>query len=398
MRDEFTEAATASMTDIHGRQHACMTTITQGAPRPGTVLFNIQRFSLHDGDGIRTSVFFKGCPLRCAWCHNPESQRFAPELIFYEGRCIGCGRCAAFCPAQQLATALTAAGSPARAAGGDATATSGAGAGAAGVVQQAATVPYITEPDRSRCTGCGACVAACQYGAREVAGKPWQQDELLALLRRDAPFYETSGGGVTLSGGEPLAQDTDALEALLYALREAGISVTVDTCGYVPWLCFERVLPYVGLFLYDVKHIDDDIHRRFTGEGNALILENLARLGEAGAVVDVSVPVIGGFNANTRDMEAIAGAVKARIAPRRVRLLPYHNIGSGKLATLGRQGPDARPGPDVVSKPDAGAHSKPSVDALNKLSVDAFYTPDASEIEGFRLLFERFGFNTIIGG
>ncbi|MCL1804644.1 MAG: glycyl-radical enzyme activating protein [Clostridiales bacterium] len=316
-------------------------------------VFNIQRYAIHDGDGIRTTVFFKGCPLRCAWCHNPESQRFEPELVFHKERCDGCGRCVSRCPDGAIVSATGSAAS--------------AGSMAPAALPEDAGGNPITT-DRTRCVGCGGCVKACLSGARELTGKPWAPEEILALVKRDAPFYESSGGGVTLSGGEPLAQDTDALESLLIALREEGLTVTVDTCGHVPWATLARVLPYVDLFLYDVKHADGEAHRLFTGEGNAQILENLARLGEAGARLDVRVPVVRGVNAEAGAMEAIAEAVGTRIRPRRVRLLPYHSTGSGKYDKLGRDYPGV------------------------------FSAPDASALEDFRELFDARGFHTVIGG
>ena len=202
------------------------------------LVIDLQRFSLHDGDGIRTTVFFKGCPLSCEWCHNPEGQRFEREWMFYKDRCIGCGRC---------------------------------------------REGELTED-------------TCPSGARELVGRAYTLAELMRLLTRDRQCYEVSGGGVTLSGGEVMAQDMDYVAELARRLAREGISVNIDTCGLAPWSAFERIMPYADTFLYDIKAMDPQVHARYTGVDNALILDNLKRLSAAGARINIRVPVIPGVN------------------------------------------------------------------------------------------------------
>lgn len=245
------------------------------------LVFNVQRFSIHDGPGIRTTVFFKGCPLNCLWCHNPESQAYQAQVIFYAERCAACGRCKQVCPAPQ-----------------------------------------------GPCLACGQCVMQCPSGAREVAGQRYSPQALCQLLLRDRAFYDTSGGGVTLSGGEPMAQDEGYLEALLKGLKRRGVHVCVDSCGLAPWARFARLLDRVDLFLMDFKALDDDLHRQLTGQGNGLILENLCRLSQAGAKMWLRVPVVPG--GNLEDMSAMAAWAAEHLRPAQVNLLPYHRAGQDK--------------------------------------------------------------------
>ncbi|MCL2812763.1 MAG: glycyl-radical enzyme activating protein [Clostridia bacterium] len=214
------------------------------------LIFNIQKFSIHDGEGIRTTVFFKGCPLRCAWCHNPESQSFEAEGW------------------------------------------------------------------------------AC---------KTYDVNELCALLERDRIFYDGSGGGVTLSGGEPLAQDQAYVLALAERLCQRGIRVAIDTCGHAPYAHFQALLPYIDTFLYDIKLINDDLHQRYTGVSNGLILENARRLSEDSARINLRVPVIPGMNMGNEEMGRIIAFVQQNMDPQQINLMPYHRLGQDKNARLGRE-------------------------------------------------------------
>ena len=264
----------------------------------------IQRYSIHDGDGIRTTVFFKGCPLRCKWCHNPETQAFPPELLFRAEKCTGCGSCRV-CPR--------------------------------GAVSFSGCRPLL---DRTACTACGACVEACFQDAREVCGTQYPVPELVRCLKKDQPFYESSGGGVTLSGGEVMAQDMEYLEALAKALTRQGISIFLDTCGACAYSRLERLLPYVDTFLYDVKAISPDLHRALTGAGNEQKRDNLRPLSRAGAKLWIRIPVIGGANDCDGEFDAI-GRFLGEIQFQQVHLLPYHDTGRGKYQDLGRTYPGA---------------------------------------------------------
>ena len=252
-------------------------------------IFDIQRASFVDGPGIRTTVFFKGCHLRCKWCHNPESQNPHPEIMVHKSKCTGCGKCAEICP-HHLA----------------------------------------------KCDVCGKCVAACPAGARQIYGYAKSIEDIVAEVKKDKAFYEPSGGGVTVSGGECMLQ-IDALTELLAKCKENGIHTAVDTAGDVPWAYFEKILPFTDLFLYDVKCFDEDLHKKYVGVSNQQILANLQGLLRAGAAVLVRIPIIGGVNDTEEEMRAICQFLKSCSAPVRVELLPYHAMGEHKYAAIGRE-------------------------------------------------------------
>ena len=262
------------------------------------MVLRIARFAIHDGPGIRTTVFLKGCPLRCAWCHSPESQRPGPEFMPQPDRCLRCGSCTAACPHGVLPAALA-----------DGTAPGG-------------------------CTTCGACVEACPTGARELVGHATTVDALMALIERDRIFYDESGGGVTFSGGEPLLQPAFVLEAAS-ACRDAGIHVAIDTCGHVDHDALLACAREADLFLFDLKIVDEQAHRRFTGVPNDLILANLESLAAVHPRVVVRFPLIPGVNADDGNVRAM-GALLASFRLTRVDVLPYHRAGLAKYHRLHR--------------------------------------------------------------
>lgn len=242
------------------------------------VIFDIQRNSFVDGPGIRTTVFFKGCNLRCKWCHNPESQSSEPEIMFYADKCTGCGRCRSI---------------------------------------TAADTDFV-----------------CFNDAKQICGREYTADEVFAEIVKDKTFYENSGGGATFSGGECMLQ-IDFLCEILKKCKENGIHTAVDTAGNVPWQYFEKILPYTGLFLYDVKAISDDLHKQGTGVSNKLILENLLCLSGKCDII-VRIPVIGGFNDNKAELEKVANFLK-KIKCIKKELLPYHSMGEHKYDALGME-------------------------------------------------------------
>lgn len=300
-------------------------------------IFNIQKFSTHDGNGIRTTFFFKGCPLRCKWCHNPESQNFQTELIFSKEKCKGCGVCLRRCP--NGANTLLSGG--------------------------------IMQLDRTKCAVCGVCSEWCPNEARDMAGKEYEIDELVRIAMQDRMFYEKSGGGVTLSGGEVMASDIEYVEELCRRIHKEEISVNIDTCGYAPYEKYERLLPYVDIFLYDIKVLDPQEHKAWTGVDNRLILENLIRLNEAGARICLRMPVIEGVNATQQYILDVIGFLREnRIQPVQTDLLAYHSYGRSKYLNLDR-----------------------SYDE-EKLAV-----PDKEKMALFQRLFQEHGFQNItIGG
>jgi pyruvate formate lyase activating enzyme len=284
-----------------------MTSTSQAADRqagpagPVTgVTFNVQRFSTEDGPGIRTTVFMKGCPLRCRWCHNPEGLSPQPQLVWYDVRCIGARRCLAACPASAL----------------DLT-------------------PQGMRIDRERCTPCDLCAGACPSGALEIIGRRWTPDELLSQVVKDAAFYETSGGGVTVSGGEP-AMQPDFVEALLQLCHVSGIATALDTCGYADWSVYERLLPHLDLVLYDLKILDRERHRQATGVYPDRILANAAAIAERGMPMWVRTPVVPGYTDDEENIGALAAFIRTRLPTvQRWDLLAYTNLGVAKYRRLG---------------------------------------------------------------
>lgn len=264
------------------------------------IIFNIQRFSIHDGPGIRTTMFFKGCNLRCFWCHNPEAWSMHPENQFFPEKCIACGACVETCSegAQLLK-------------------------GSERIYR------------RDLCTACMKCSEECFSGAIIASGKEISSQDAILELERDQEYYRQSGGGVTFSGGEPMLQ-VDFLRELLGAARQRGLHCAVDTAGNVPWGSFEEILPYTDLFLYDVKAFDPEVHRQATGVGNQRILENLGRLAGSGKDIWIRIPVIPGINDSAEEISQIAAYLAPLDGIRWVELLPFHTLGAEKYASLGK--------------------------------------------------------------
>lgn len=264
------------------------------------IVFDIKKFSIHDGPGIRTTVFFKGCPLTCWWCHNPESQNPQPELVLRESRCIRCGACLEVCDQGAISW------------DGDVVAT-----------------------DREKCVLSGACVQVCYAEAREMVGQEMTVAQVVAEIERDIAFYDQSGGGVTFSGGEPLLQ-RDFLLALLRACKEEEIHTAVDTCGFATWETLDSIRKHVDLFLYDLKLMDDARHRKFTGVSNELILKNLQRLSAQGHDIFLRVPIIPGINDDAENIRQIGTFAAALPRLNRVDILPYHRAAAEKHHRLNK--------------------------------------------------------------
>ncbi len=261
------------------------------------IIFEIKRFAVHDGDGIRTTVFLKGCPLSCVWCHNPEGIGFKPQLAWYGDKCVSCGACGAVCPEKAHDFS-----------------------------------EGIHRFDREKCIACGKCEAVCFHGALKFYGREMSVTELLPILLEDRDFYDSTGGGVTLSGGECLMQ-ADFCAELLRALKDHGIRTAVDTCGFVSKEAIDKVLPYTDVFLYDLKAMDEQVHIHCTGHANGRILENLRYIHGCGGKIEVRIPYVPGYNDD--QVEKIAAFLGKLDHTCKVRVLPYHNYAGSKYESLG---------------------------------------------------------------
>lgn len=294
----------------------------------------IQKYSVHDGDGIRTTVFFKGCPLKCTWCHNPETQNFNKQLSVDFERCVVCNSCQIGCP---------------------------------NVVVNKANDDLLA----SECISCGACVDYCNLNLREITGQEYEIKDLVKELQKDEAFYEDSGGGITLSGGEVMSMDMDYISDLVKAIKKKGMNVNIDTSGYTDFKNFERIYQDVDTFLYDIKAMNNEVHKEHIGVSNELILNNLKKLSDLDARINIRIPLIKGVNASVDEVNAIVEYLKDnQIKVAQVNLLPYHNTGSSKYARIG----------------------------LDYKGV-AFSAPSDAEMEEFKALFNNAGYNNIkIGG
>ena len=284
------------------------------------LIFNIQRFSVHDGPGIRTTVFFKGCPLNCPWCSNPESQSFSPELIVRDILCKGCGACVETCPQQAVTL----------------------------------TKKEGRRINRKKCNSCFLCVENCQYQSLSVCGKYMKVDEILDEVLQDRLFYKNSGGGVTLSGGEVLLQSPFALQ-VLKACKTEGLHTVLETSGYGSWKELKDLLPFVDLVLFDLKHLDPVEHKKTTGVGNKIILENLRKISKM-TPVWLRIPLIAGFNDSEAQIKK-ATLLGKEIGVQKISLLPYHEGGKSKSEQLGR----------IYPLPEARAPEEEHLDHLKKI-------------------------------
>lgn len=278
---------------------------------PEGIVFNIQRFTIHDGPGLRTELFLKGCPLRCRWCSNPESQRLRPEVGVYRSKCIGrkvCRACCEVCPKGEELFRFT--------------------------------VGKLAGIDRSRCTDCLRCLDECPSDALKRWGERMTVEQCMDIIRRDLGYYEKSGGGVTVSGGDPLVQ-ADFVQALFEACRREGIHTCCESTLHIKWSEIEKVLPYTDLFISDLKHMDSAIHKEYTGAGNELVLENLERLTAAGHDLILRIPVIPGINDDKDNIEASADFILNRLhgRVRTLQLLSFMRLGEEKYRSLGRDYP-----------------------------------------------------------
>ncbi|MBN2239502.1 MAG: glycyl-radical enzyme activating protein [Dehalococcoidales bacterium] len=267
------------------------------------MVIDITRMTVHNGPGIRTVILFKGCPLRCEWCSTPESQKESPELAYYPEKCILCGDCIPVCPVDAIT------------------------AGDTSVIL-----------DRDACDTCGRCADVCHAEALVLMGRQYTVDELVREAKKDEVVFRHSGGGVTLSGGEPLLKPEFTVDLLL-ALKREGISTGVDTCGFVPRETIEAALPYVDFFLWDIKHMNAEKHRDYTGVSNELILDNLRFVSDRGIPVYLRLPLIPGYNDSRDNLLDVCNLARDLSSLVEIDLLPLHHLGRARYAALGREYP-----------------------------------------------------------
>jgi pyruvate formate lyase activating enzyme len=284
------------------------------------VVFDIMRFCVHDGPGIRTALFLKGCPLQCPWCHNPEGKSKAIEVSYRENLCVHCGDCGATCPH--------------------------------GAVRPEERSP---EPDRSACQACGTCIDTCYAGARQLVGRDMTVGQVVGEILADRPFFDQSGGGVTFTGGEPTAQP-DFLRSLLDAFGRENVHRAVETTGYCSLPVITQIADETDLFLYDLKMMDSGEHRRWTGVPNERILDNLVYLSGRESTVVVRVPLLPGINDHPSNFEAMRSFLLERTRFRDIHLLPFHRTGKDKALRIGKQ----------MTMPDIPA---PNADDMNSISA-----------------------------
>ncbi|AOY77847.1 trans-4-hydroxy-L-proline dehydratase activase [Clostridium formicaceticum] len=296
------------------------------------LITNIQKYSVHDGPGIRTTVFFKGCPLKCMWCHNPESQSYYKQMMYNKEKCNLCGECKRRCSN-----------------------------GAIHIEAEKINVEF------KKCNFCENCVEFCINNAREIVGQEYTTSELMKEIEKDKIFYEQSGGGLTLSGGEVMHQ-IDFVHEIARQCKAKGIFVAIDTCGYISFHHFEKVLEYVDVFLYDLKLMNSQKHEKYTGVPNEMILENLKKLSEKGAKIHLRLPLIEGVNTDNENVNAIVDFIK-NLNIIHINLLPYHEIGSDKYKRLNM-----------------------------KYEYDLMKKPSDERLQEIKRLFEKNNFKVKIGG
>ena len=270
------------------------------------MIYNIQRMSIQDGPGLRTTVFLKGCPLRCIWCSNPESQLVRPQVMCFENLCSGCGNCMNVCP-------------------------------------EGAVIPLdgVFGRDTGKCTDCGACVASCPTEAREMSGEMMNVEQVMEVVRKDSLFYENSGGGVTFGGGEPTAGGQFFLDLLQESFNQ-GYHITVDTCGVCPEERFDKTIELADLFLFDCKHMDPVQHKELTGMDNTLILRNMRAALSSNKEVRIRMPLMPNMNDSEENIAALASFLN-EYGKKKVEVMPYHAFGKGKYAALGMTYPEIPP-------------------------------------------------------